>query len=63
MSRAARLTKADVSRMIAGAVAAGIPIERITGVKYSDCVLEVLFAEPIKSSDARAENEWDAVLK
>lgn len=63
MSRSARTTKADVSRVIAGAIAAGVPMERIAGVKLSDLGLEVMFAEPLNASHAKADNEWDAVLK
>ena len=56
--RAPSYTQADVTRLIKGALAAGIEVERIGGVKATKDEIVLLIA---KVGNPQA-NEWDEVL-
>ncbi len=59
--RTSPCTQADLTRLIKAALAAGIGVERIAGVKLTPSGATLLFGE---RDQARTEdgNEWDEVL-
>lgn len=59
--RSAPCTQADLTRMIKAALAAGIGMERITGMKVTRDGAMLLFG-PQKPSQDDSPNEWDEVL-
>lgn len=61
--RAAHFSQADVTRAVKGAIAAGIPVERIIGVKTTSAGFEILFGSPSENLKSDLVNEWDEVLK
>lgn len=60
--RAARCTQADLTRLIKAALAAGIGVERLAGVKLTRDGAMLLFGEQ-KVETVDGANEWDEVLK
>lgn len=61
--RTAPVSQADITRMIKAALAAGIGVERIAGVKVTREGAVLLFGEPATVHTDSHENEWDEVLK
>lgn len=59
--RPARFTQADVTRLIKGAMAAGITLDQVA-VKIMDDGPVLLFGDR-KSVQDEDSNEWDEVLK
>ncbi len=59
--RTPALTQSDVTRLIKGAIAAGVNVERMTGIKMTREGVVVLFGDPEKSAKDTG-NEWDEVL-
>ncbi|MET4701932.1 hypothetical protein ABIE65_004981 [Constrictibacter sp. MBR-5] len=56
--RPAPVAQADVTRALKGVLAAGMPLERITGVRATKDGVEILFGEPGRAENASL-NEWD----
>lgn len=59
--RPASYTQADVTRLIKGALAAGIRMEQIAGVQHTKDGPRLLFGE--QESSKPEVNEWDEVLQ
>jgi hypothetical protein len=55
-------TQADLTRLIKAALAAGVGVERIAGVKLTREGAVLLFGEQ-KQVQTGAGNEWDEVLE
>lgn len=55
-------TQADITRLIKAAVAAGIGIERIAGLKQTREGVVLLFGDQKQVQDEAPGNEWDEVL-
>jgi len=62
-NRPALVTQADVTRALKGALAAGVPLDRIAGVKATKEGIVVLFGDPRSVDNGGTLNEWDEVLK
>lgn len=59
--RSTPCTQADITRLIKGAMAAGLGAERITGIKMTRDGAVILFGERSPAQTA-PDNEWDEVL-
>jgi len=57
--RSTPCTQADLTRLIKAALAAGVGVERIAGVKLTREGAVLLFGD---QKSAHTENEWDEVL-
>ena len=58
--RAAAFRQGDATKLIKAALAAGVPVERLAGVRMApDGSVAVLFGEPDAPVDSA--NEWDEV--
>lgn len=60
--RSTPCTQADLTRLIKAALAAGVGVERIAGVKLTRDGAVLLFGEQ-KPAPAPQDNDWDEVLK
>lgn len=60
--RPSDFSQADVTRIIKGAVAAGVALDKIAGVRVAKDGVTLLFGER-RSAPIEADNEWDEVLK
>lgn len=60
--RSTPCTQADITRLIKAALAAGVSVERIAGVKLTRDGAVLLFGEQ-KPAKNDTTNEWDEVLK
>ncbi|WP_234050743.1 MULTISPECIES: hypothetical protein [unclassified Xanthobacter] len=60
--RSTPCTQADITRLIKAALAAGVGMERIAGVKLTRDGAVLLFGEQ-KQEHPDIPNEWDEVLK
>jgi len=60
--RSAPCTQADLTRLIKAALAAGVGVERIAGVKLTRDGAMLLFGDQ-KSVQTATTNEWDEVLE
>lgn len=60
--RSTPVTQADITRLIRAALAAGIGVERIAGIKVTRDGATLLFGEP-GTAHTDSHNEWDEVLK
>ena len=61
--RSTPCTQADLTRLIKAALAAGIGVERIAGVKLTRDGAVILFGEQKPIQVEGAANEWDEVLE
>ena len=59
--RSTPCTQADITRLIKAALAAGVQVERISGVKLTRDGAMLLFGEQ-RLPQADTGNEWDEVL-
>lgn len=62
-NRPALATQADVTRALKGVLAAGVPLDRIAGVKATKEGVIVLLGDPSRGDSEASPNEWDEVLK
>lgn len=60
--RSVPFTQADLTRLIKAALAAGVGVERIAGVKLTRDGAVLLFGDQ-KSVQTATTNEWDEVLE
>jgi hypothetical protein len=60
--RSTPCTQADLTRLIKAALAAGVGMERIAGVKLTREGAEIMFGDQ-KPTGETNENEWNEVLK
>jgi hypothetical protein len=60
--RSTPCTQADLTRLIKAALAAGVGVERIAGVKLTRDGAVLLFGEQ-KQVRTDSSNEWDEVLE
>lgn len=60
--RTAPCTQADLTRLIKAALAAGVGVERLAGVKLTRDGAVLLFGEQQNSQSEASTNEWDEVL-
>lgn len=61
--RGVPLTQANITRMIKAALAAGVGLDRLAGVKLTHDGAILLFGEPQPAHPETLGNEWDEVLK
>jgi len=61
--RSTPCTQADITRLIKAALAAGVGVERIAGVKLTRDGAVLMFGEPKDVQTEGNDNEWDEVLK
>lgn len=61
-NRPAPVRQADLTRLIKAALAAGVGVERIVGVKLTRDGAVLLFGDP-KQAQSSSENEWSEVLE
>lgn len=61
--RSTPCTQADLTRLIKAALAAGVGMERIAGVKLTRDGAVLLFGEQKSVQTEANENEWDEVLE
>lgn len=61
--RSAVVTQADITRVVRGLIAAGVPSERITGLKMTADGVTLLMGDQTPSGAPLSLNEWDEVLK
>jgi len=62
MARRSTPTQADLTRLIKAALAAGVGVERIAGVKLTRDSAVLLFGDQ-KQVQTDSTNEWDEVLE
>lgn len=60
--RSTPCTQADLTRLIKAALAAGVGLERLAGVKLTRDGAVLLFGEQKQVQTEARENEWDEVL-
>lgn len=60
--KAALCTQSDITRLIKASLAAGIPANRITGVKLTKDGATILYGEPEAPHIEPKVNMWDEVL-
>lgn len=60
--RSTPCTQADLTRLIKAALAAGVGVERLAGVKLTRDGAVLLFGEQRPMQSEGSENEWDEVL-
>jgi hypothetical protein len=60
--RSTPCTQADLTRLIKAALAAGVGVERLAGVKLTNDGAVLLFGEQKLLQPGASENEWDEVL-
>ena len=60
--RSTPCTQADITRLIKGALAAGVGVERLAGVKQTQDGVVLLFGDHKQVHADVPKNEWDEVL-
>lgn len=60
--RSSPFTQTDISRLIKGAIAGGLSMEQIIGIRVTKEGPELQFGERTRSEDNSSKNEWDEVL-
>lgn len=60
--RSTPCTQADITRLIKAALAAGVSVDKIAGVKLTREGAVLLFGDQKAAQDTDPGNEWDEVL-